>query len=62
VFYTYRVPAVIVLGLWFLMQLLSSAAADPDVGGVAFRAHIGGFVAGLALIHLFVRERRSPRA
>ncbi|HLF10359.1 MAG TPA: rhomboid family intramembrane serine protease [Gammaproteobacteria bacterium] len=62
VFYTFRVPALVVLGFWFLGQLLSSLAADPGVGGVAFRAHIGGFVAGLVLIRLFVRGRRPlPR-
>ncbi len=52
-----NVPAVIVLGLWFVLQLLSgvgslSASAD---GGVAFFAHIGGFVAGL-VIGLLVRS------
>ena len=44
-----NVPAVIVLGLWFVLQLLSgvgSLGASAD-GGVAFFAHIGGFVAGL---------------
>lgn len=52
-------PAVIVLGLWFVLQLLSSASAPPEAGGVAFRAHIGGFVAGVLLLNLF--RRRSPR-
>jgi rhomboid family protein len=46
-----HVPAVIVLGLWFVLQLLSgvgSLGASAD-GGVAFFAHIGGFVAGLVV-------------
>ncbi|HFD81352.1 MAG TPA: rhomboid family intramembrane serine protease [Gammaproteobacteria bacterium] len=50
---TFSVPAGFVLGFWFLMQLLSSLAASGQQGGVAFGAHIGGFLAGLALIPLF---------
>ena len=50
-----RMPAAAVLGLWFLMQLLSEALASG--GGVAFRAHIGGFIAGLVLVYVFVRRR-----
>src|ERR1044072_2197777 len=46
-----HVPALIVLGIWFLMQLLSGLATPTSAeGGVAFWAHIGGFVAGLILI------------
>ena len=47
-----RLPAMLVLGLWFGMQLFSELAAS-EGAGVAFRAHIGGFVAGLVLIPLF---------
>jgi membrane associated rhomboid family serine protease len=47
-------PAVAVLGLWFLLQLVSSWAA-PAEAGVAFLAHVGGFVAGVALVPLFRR-------
>ncbi len=47
------VPAMFVLGFWFVLQLISSALADPGQGGVAFGAHIGGFIAGMALIPLF---------
>jgi membrane associated rhomboid family serine protease len=54
-----RLPALLVLGFWFLIQLLSSLLAQPGTGGVAFRAHIGGFVAGLILLPLF-RPRRHP--
>jgi membrane associated rhomboid family serine protease len=60
VFYTFRVPALLVLGFWFLGQLMSSVAASAE-GGVAFGAHVGGFVAGVVLIRLFLRERRTPR-
>ena len=59
--YTVRLPALVVLGLWFAVQLVSSLAA-PDTAGVAFRAHVGGFVAGALLIFLFqgpaIRGRR----
>jgi membrane associated rhomboid family serine protease len=59
---TVRVPALVVLGIWFAGQLLSSLVAAPGSGGgVAFVAHIGGFVAGVALIRLFLRGRRRPR-
>jgi membrane associated rhomboid family serine protease len=47
-----RLPAVLVLGLWFLLQLISEIGA-PLGAGVAFRAHIGGFMAGMALIPFF---------
>lgn len=52
-----RLPAVWVLGLWFLVQLLSSLAAPEAEGGVAFRAHLGGFIAGLLLTPLFLLGR-----
>lgn len=54
---TMRVPAGIVLVLWFGLQLLSNMMAQDGGGGVAFRAHIGGFVAGMALIPLFKHKQ-----
>lgn len=49
-------PAWVMLGYWFLLQFLSGLATfGSGVGGVAFWAHIGGFVAGLVLIRLFAR-------
>lgn len=51
-----RVAAGIVLGMWFVTQLLSGGMSiGGKGGGVAFFAHIGGFVAGMALIGLFKR-------
>ncbi len=51
------VPAGFVLGMWFVMQLLSGGVSlGSKGGGVAFFAHIGGFVAGMALIGLFKRS------
>lgn len=55
--YSTRVPAGFVLGFWFLIQLISSLNANPDEGGVAFGAHAGGFVAGMALIAFFKHAR-----
>lgn len=52
-------PAVWVLGLWFFLQLVASLMAPQGEGGVAFRAHLGGFVAGLALAPLFLRRRAA---
>ena len=52
-------PALIVLGLWFLLQLAYGAAEVSQPvggGGVAYFAHIGGFVFGLALIRLFAND------
>ncbi len=62
-----EVPAVVLLGLWFVLQLLSGLAslgAGTDAaGGVAFFAHLGGFLAGMALglaVRLLDRRRRPP--
>jgi len=57
------VPAVIVLGFWFLLQVIdglgSLGASDTVVSNVAFFAHIGGFLAGAAVASLFrLRDRR----
>jgi membrane associated rhomboid family serine protease len=53
---TVYLPAMAVLGLWFVMQLVSSLMADPRAGGVAFGAHIGGFIMGMVLLPLFKRK------
>jgi membrane associated rhomboid family serine protease len=62
---TVALPAYVMLGYWMLLQLLGGAGslADLERGGVAFFAHIGGFVAGLLLVRIFVSEdvlRRRP--
>jgi membrane associated rhomboid family serine protease len=54
---TLRVPAMLLLLVWFAAQLLGGAAAAGGGAGVAFRAHIGGFVAGLLLVSLLKRRR-----
>jgi membrane associated rhomboid family serine protease len=50
-------PAVAMLGLWFVFQLLQGAVSASAAAGIAFWAHIGGFVAGVALIKLFERRK-----
>ncbi len=57
-----EVPAVFLLGFWFLEQLLLGAgglSSPIGEGGVAYFAHIGGFVFGLVLIGLFAKHRKS---
>lgn len=58
-----ELPALVVLGFWFVTQLFSGVASlgvDTMSGGVAFFAHIGGFVAGLVLTWLFTRFVPQP--
>jgi membrane associated rhomboid family serine protease len=53
-----ELPAVAMLGLWFALQLLQGfVSAVAPGGGVAFWAHVGGFVAGVALVKLFARPK-----
>ncbi|HEY7497654.1 MAG TPA: rhomboid family intramembrane serine protease [Vicinamibacterales bacterium] len=59
------VPAVLMLGLWILVQFVNgvgSIANTPETGGVAYLAHIGGFIAGLVLAPLFAAGRRNVPA
>ena len=52
-----RLSAGLVLVFWFVIQVASSLAADPDSAGVAWFAHIGGFIAGMALMPFFNRRQ-----
>ncbi|CAN5853838.1 rhomboid family intramembrane serine protease [soil metagenome] len=55
-------PAVAVIGMWIVMQFINgigSMAQTAETGGVAYAAHVGGFLAGLALVWLF--RKRNPR-
>jgi membrane associated rhomboid family serine protease len=55
------VPAWVMLGLWFVLQLFQGVGADPSMGGVAYWAHAGGFIVGVVLtLPLFIR-RGGPR-
>jgi membrane associated rhomboid family serine protease len=59
-----EVPAIVLLGFWFLMQLLNAGAiavtANAGGGGVAFAAHVAGFVFGLVAVFFF--KKRESRA
>jgi membrane associated rhomboid family serine protease len=56
------VPAMLFLPIWFLMQFIYGVASlGADTAGVAWWAHIGGFVAGFVLVWVFARGRRSRR-
>jgi rhomboid family protein len=61
----FQLPAVLYLFFWFFSQVLSGTVAglsDSHVGGIAFWAHVGGFVAGIVLHRLFILpERERPR-
>jgi membrane associated rhomboid family serine protease len=57
-----RVPAILMIGFWFVTQLVSGLAAlgpAAQTTGVAFWAHVGGFVVGLPLVLLFRRPSRG---
>ena len=51
-----HVPALFVLGLWFFTQLMSAAFSQTGGPGVAFWAHVGGFVAGMVLVPVFKQK------
>jgi len=57
-------PGVFVLGAWFLIQLLNGVSGltsqHAATGGVAYWAHVGGFIAGMVLVIPFSRARRHP--
>lgn len=56
-----EVPAIAAIGIWFLFQLVESFARPSGGGGVAYAAHIGGFIAGLALVKPFMIGAGSGR-
>jgi membrane associated rhomboid family serine protease len=63
---TMEIPAAVMLGWWFLIQLFSGfgslARTDYTGGGIAWFAHVGGFIAGMLLIRAFPRQQRRWRA
>ena len=61
-FFIVPMPALIVIGLWFMLQLVSgldSISNATNMGGVAYMAHLGGFLAGFLLTHFFRANRHA---
>jgi membrane associated rhomboid family serine protease len=55
-----RLPALVVIGVWILLQLFSEVGSiSSSTGGVAYMAHIGGFIAGLILTFFFRGRQRT---
>ena len=55
-FFTFvEVPAFIFLGIWFFFQFLVAAGTSGQPGGIAWGAHIGGFLSGIVFLKLFER-------
>jgi membrane associated rhomboid family serine protease len=55
-FTSIALPAWMMLGYWFLLQLVSGLLSSNDVGGVAVWAHVAGFLAGVLMIKMFTRD------
>ena len=62
-FFAMRIPALIILGYWFVIQFLSgvSTLGEINQGGVAWWAHIGGFILGMFLVWGMRQSRRPPQ-
>ena len=60
-----ELPAIILLGFWFLMQLFSAGAiavtASTGGGGVAFMAHVAGFITGIVAVFVFRQRQRTEQ-
>ena len=59
-FFIVGVPAFLAVGVWFVFQLINGAGmlGGEEAGGVAYAAHIGGFIVGLLLVKAFAKQRR----
>lgn len=60
IFFLWKIPAVVFIGLWFLMQFVSGVASigSAENGGIAWWAHVGGFLLGLLLVRAFATPKR----
>jgi rhomboid family protein len=59
---TTEMPAWVAIGMWFLFQVVAGLGllgGDSQAGGVAYGAHVGGFIAGLLLVKLFAAGHAS---
>ena len=59
-FFIVSVPAFLAVGIWFVFQLINGAGmlGGEEAGGVAYAAHIGGFIAGFVLVKSFAKKRK----
>lgn len=56
-----QAPAIVAIGVWFVFQLIAGAGSlGGQMGGVAYGAHVGGFLAGVVLIKVFAVGRQAP--
>jgi hypothetical protein len=60
--YFIEVPAAFFLGFWMLFQFLSATMTDPHTSGIAWWAHIGGFLSGIVLLQAFLLIPKSETA
>jgi membrane associated rhomboid family serine protease len=62
-FFILTIPAFVVVGLWFAFQVLNGLGTlgGEEAGGVAYAAHIGGFVFGLFLVKRFIKRVPAAR-
>jgi hypothetical protein len=60
--YFIEIPAVFFLGFWILFQFLSATLIDPNTGGIAWWAHIGGFLFGIIAVRIFLSIPQSKVA
>jgi hypothetical protein len=61
-FYFIEVPAFVFVGVWFLFQFMSAAGAGAQKAGIAWWAHIAGFIFGLLLVKVFAKSRSRQHA
>jgi membrane associated rhomboid family serine protease len=59
-FFIISVPAFLAVGIWFIFQLVNGAGmlGGEEAGGVAYAAHVGGFIAGFVLVKIFAKKRK----
>ncbi|MGH9493722.1 MAG: rhomboid family intramembrane serine protease [Candidatus Sulfotelmatobacter sp.] len=62
IFFLWRIPAIIFIGLWFAMQFLSGVVSlgQASLGGVAWWAHVGGFLLGMLIAGIAGGSKRAP--